>query len=336
MADEIEELFSLDHLYRAFLCTRKAHPLRHATLCFEDDMVNGLREIRQQVLGAVYRFGPYRSFIVHDNKMRHVVNAPFADRVVHHVLYKYLCSMFERGFIYDSWGNRQGKGIHGGMQRAAKFSASANTAWVLQTDISKYFFSIRHDRLLEILARRIRCPRLLQLFADLLDSFHTDSSFDALFPADHPYRECHQKGLPLGNLTSQILANIYLDPFDHRVKDALGWRYYVRYVDDMVFWHKDRQQLIELRCTLEKYLRQHFGLLLRPNKTSLFPKQQGLEFLGYRIYPTHCLPRKHNQRKARRLLRVGMTSAEGASWNGYFSHTSAASLWTRRLDFGAS
>jgi len=333
MQDEIEELFSLDHLYRAFLCARKAHPLRHATLAFEEHLVGSLREIQRQILDGIYQFGPYRSFVVHDNKMRQVVNAPFSDRVVHHILYEYLHEKFDRGFIYDSWGNRQGKGIHGGMQRASRFSASGNTAWVLQTDISKYFFSIRHDRLLEILARRIECPRLLHVFADLLGSFHTGAEFDSLFPSGHPYLDCHDKGLPLGNLTSQILANIYLDPFDHWMKDELGWRYYARYVDDMVFWHSERQQLIELRSAIEERLRQHFGLLLRPNKTNLFPKQQGMDFLGYRIYPTHCLPRKHNQRKVRRLLKAGMTTAECASWNGYFSHTSAALLWTQRLGF---
>ncbi|MDQ6968370.1 MAG: RNA-directed DNA polymerase [Mariprofundaceae bacterium] len=186
---------------------------------------------------------------------------------------------------------------------------------------------------LEMLARRIECPRLLQVFADLLDSFHTDAKFDSLFPSEHPYLECHDKGLPLGNLTSQILANIYLDPFDHWIKDELGWRYYVRYVDDMVFWHSDHQALLELLSAIEDHLRKQVGLLLRPNKTALLSKQQGIDFLGYRIYPSHCLPRKKNQRKVRRLLRVGMSSGERASWNGYFSHSSAATLWTTRLDF---
>jgi len=173
----------------------------------------------------------------------------------------------------------------------------------------------------------------LQLFSALLASFHTSLEFDSLFPSEHPYLACHDKGLPLGNLTSQILANIYLDPFDHWMKDGLGWRYYVRYVDDMVFWHSDRQRLVGLMHVIEDRLSQCFGLLLRPNKTALFPKRQGLDFLGYRIYPTHCLPRKKNQRKVRRLLRAGMTSGECASWNGYFSHTSAAELWSRRLEF---
>jgi len=137
----------------------------------------------------------------------------------------------------------------------------------------------------------------------------------------------------LGNLTSQILANIYLDPFDHWIKDTCGWRYYVRYVDDMVFLHSDRQRLLELRNVISERLCQGFGLLLRPNKTSLFAKQQGLVFLGYRIYPTHCLPHKRNQRRVRRLLKAWMTSGERASWNGYFLHTSAAPFWSKRLEF---
>jgi retron-type reverse transcriptase len=288
--------------------------------------------IQNELIWRTYTTGEYRHFIVHEPKARPVAALPFRDRVVQHAVNNVLEPLFDKGFIYDSYACRTGKGTHAGANRLTCFLQRAQREWgrvyCLKADIAKYFPSINHWTLKEIIRRRIACPDTLWLIDDIIDS-----GGDGGTPP---------RGLPIGNLSSQLWANAYLDQLDHYVKEVLCERYYIRYMDDFVILGPDKQRLWQIRREAECYLNHRLDLRLN-QKTGIWPISRGVDFLGYRIWPTHRLVRKSSIKRMQRKLRVfrrkhqagqiGLERIDASiqSWLGHVSHASSYNLRRKLL-----
>ena len=279
-----DQVCSFDNLLLAARKAQKGKRLRLDVARFNLDLESELLALQRELRERSYEPGRPRLFTVHESKKREICAMPYRDRVVHHALCNVIEPIFERGFIHDSYANRKGKGTHKALLRLNRFCRSARYA--LKCDIVKYFESVDRELLLMALARRIADPGVLWLAARIL----------GLRPAPP-----QDQGIPIGNLTSQLFANIYLDGLDHFVKEGLRCGRYLRYVDDFVLLHDDKRFLHEARAALERHLA-GLGLKLHPGKTQVFPVTQGIDWLGFKVFPAHRLLRKSNYFHFRRRL----------------------------------
>lgn len=253
---------------------------------FDADPLRYLLTIQQRLRDRQFTFGPYKAFTVREKKFRHVIDAPMKDRVVHWMLYQYLLPIWMPRFIHDTYGNLPGRGTHAAVSRLAKFCRGAGAGWALQLDISKYFYSVNHELLKARALRFIGDHDLRQLVTALIDSFRTGDTYDHLFAEDMLYRMTAAKGMPIGNLSSQLFANIFLCDFDHWVKGVLGVRRYIRYVDDIVVLADSPDELRTIKRAIVNKLGAD-GLTIHPRKVRLAPVAAGVPFLGYVVWPNH-------------------------------------------------
>ncbi len=279
-------LTSLPNLFTCWLNTRKnkSHNLRIQR--FSTDPLRHLITIQQRLRDRKYTFGPYKTFTVQEKKRREVVDAPMKDRIIHWVLYQYMLPIWQPKFIHDTYGNLPARGTHAAVRRLAQFARSENAVWVLQLDISKYFYSVNHALLKDRVLRHIGDHQLRVLIISLIDSFRTDDSYDHLFDESTLYRQTSAKGMPIGNLSSQLFANIFLNDFDHWIKETLRVKQYIRYVDDMVVLGESREELQGLCEQITAKLAGD-GLTIHPHKTRLAPVSAGIPFLGYVVWKKH-------------------------------------------------
>lgn len=230
-----------------------------------------------------WRPGRYTVMRVRDPKPRTVSAAPFRDRVVHHALCAVIGPIFERGFIDASYANRVGKGTHAAVERYERFRNG--TRHVLRCDIWRYFPAIDHEVLKRDLRRRIACAPTLALLDRIIDGSNPQEPVDLWFAGDDLLAPlARRRGLPIGNLTSQLFANIHLDPMDHFVTEVLGCGRYLRYVDDFALFHDDPVQLSAWRARIDDFLARR-RLRLHPVKTMIAPTAAPAEFLGYVLLP---------------------------------------------------
>ncbi|HOM03855.1 MAG TPA: reverse transcriptase/maturase family protein [Acetivibrio sp.] len=277
------KIYSFNNLYSAYLKARKCKRYRKEVLDFTSKLEENLLIIQNELIWKTYEPGRFKEFYVYDPKKR-LIHAPaFRDRVIHHALCNIIEPLFEKKFIYDSYACRKGKGTHAAVKRVQKFMRKLpRNSYVLKADISQYFPSINHSILMNIIQRTIRCKDTLWLIETII--FQTD------------------QGLPIGALTSQLFANVYLNELDHFIKDQLGVKYYLRYMDDFVIAHPDKKYLKQLLCDIQDFLITRLALKLNP-KTRICPYAQGVDFAGYRTWPTHILPRKRNVKRAKRMFK---------------------------------
>lgn len=297
---------------------------------------NALR-LERELQDRRWRPGPYTVMQVRDPKPRRISAAPFRDRVVHHALCAVVEPIFERGFIFDSYANRTGKGTHAGIARYERYRDRHR--FVLRCDIFRYFPAIDHEILKQDLRRRIACADSLWLLDGIIDSSNPQEPVNLHFPGDDLLAPLErQRGLPIGNLTSQFLANVYLDPLDHFVKEVLRAPY-LRYVDDFALFADDRGTLEHWRDRIEQFLEGR-RLILHPRKTFIVETSDEAEFLGLALLPggRRRLP-EDNVRRFRNRLR-GMrdrwhagrmelpdVQARVGSWIAYAEH---ADSWRLR------
>ena len=238
--------------------------------------------LERELLSGDYRPGKYIKIELFDPKHRIVSAAPFRDRVVHHAVCNSVAPIFENGFIANTFANRTGKGSH---RAVAAYERSRNQAsHVLRCDIYRYFPAIDHSILKRALRRRLACPRTLELLDRIVDASNRQELVDLYFPSDDlfsPYGR--RRGLPIGNLTSQFFANLYLDPLDHFCTEVLGAPY-VRYVDDFALFHDDKTKLAVWKEQIAVFL-EGVRLRLHPRKTEILPTRVPTDFLGYTLLP---------------------------------------------------
>jgi retron-type reverse transcriptase len=320
-----ERLVSWENLIEAAFKAGRGKRFRPDVAAFNARIEEELFRLRDKLTSGAYRPGPYRTFRVRDGKERIISAAPYRDRVVHHALCNVIEPIWEQRFIHDSYACRPGKGTHAAADRYQEFSRRGR--FVLQCDISKYFPSIDHEILMGEIHRVVADRDVLRLVGCILGT-HGDAGL--LWPAG--------KGLPLGNQTSQFFGNVYLDRFDHWIKEDRHRRFYLRYVDDFVIVGDSAIELQKLLKEIREYL-VTLGLAIHPRKCRVFPVSEGCDFVGYRIWPTHRRLRRHSGYRFRRRFRAmrkamarGAITAEEIrphvmSWIGHARH---ADTWRLR------
>ncbi|MBE8967829.1 RNA-directed DNA polymerase [Nostocales cyanobacterium LEGE 12452] len=274
---------------------------RENILKFNYNLEAELAKIKTQLESKTYQPGRYKTFEIFEPKHRLISAAPYRDRVVHHALCNIIVPIFERTFIADSYANRLGFGTHRALHRFTTFARS--NRYILQCDIKKYFPSINHEILKSLLRRKLKCIDTLWLADTIINSSNPQESVIDYFPGDDLLSPLHErKGLPIGNLTSQFFANVYLDSLDHFVKEQVKAKNYLRYVDDFALFSDDYGFLAEARLAIEEHLNS-LRLKLHPVKSQLFETRHGASFLGFRILPDTIRVRSENLRRGRRRLK---------------------------------
>jgi len=274
---------------------------RPAVAAWHWDRERNLCRLQRQLQNQHWKPGGYTEFHVYEPRLRLISAAPYEDRVVHHALTQILGPIFETSFIADSYACRVGKGTHAAVRRAQQFSR--RFPWVLKADIRKFFPSVDHQILLNLIARKIKDPQVQSLVELLVKQSNPQEAVLDWFPGDDLWTPAERmRGLPIGNQTSQFFANVYLDPLDHFVKEQLQVRGYVRYVDDFLLFAEDRHTLYRYKARIAQFL-SSLRLKLHPTKCSVFPVRCGIRFLGYRVFPTHRLLTSEGVRRFRRRIR---------------------------------
>lgn len=249
---------------------------------FEWELEQSIFALSRELSAKTYHHGVYSGFYITDPKQRHIHKATVRDRVVHHAVFQTLNPIFEPTFIASSYSCRIGKGTHKGVEAIQRMSRQVSQnytrpCFALKCDVRRFFDSIDHDVLLEILGRRIKDNDVMWLLERIVRSY--TSEYANLF---------ERKGLPIGNLTSQLFANVYMNEFDQFVKQELKVKRYARYTDDFVVLHHDRTELERLLPLIEQFLTERLHLSLHPKKVGVRSLHQGIDFLGYVVRP-HCI-----------------------------------------------
>lgn len=269
--------------------------------------------LHRELKEGTYKHGEYQHFRISDPKPRDIHKALVRDRLLHHALYCKLYPFFDRTFIADSYSCRKRKGTHKAMDRFRSFASKVSrnhtrTCWVLKCDIRKFFASIDQDILMESISSYIPGEKVINLVANIVSSFSS--------PVQHSQGSTLRKqGLPLGNLTSQLLVNVYMNEFDQFVKHTLKAKHYIRYADDFVILSISRRRLDALVPRIADFLGSHLKLSLHPDKVSIQALASGVDFLGWVHFPDHRVLRTSTKR--RMFKRIGQTDGKKETVQSY-------------------
>lgn len=301
----VENLLSA---WREFLRGKRK---RKDVAIFSLNLTDNILALHSELINKTYRHGPYLAFKISDPKPRDIHKATVRDRLLHHAIYRILYSYFDQKFIFDSYSCRRDKGTHCAINRFREYGriVSQNhtrTAWVLKCDIKKFFANIDHVVLKEILGRHIEDSDTLWLLGEVIDSFHTKCSLG--------------KGLPLGNLTSQLLVNIYMNELDQFLKRQLKVCHYIRYADDLVVVHEDKQYLENIISPIADFLATQLNLSLHPDKVFIKTLASGVDFLGWAHFPYYRVLRTVTKRRMLKRLQQNQTKETYASYRGLLRH----------------
>lgn len=319
-----ERLCTWDNLLLAWGNASRGKRGRGPTAKYELLLADNLLRLQQQLQQHAWQPGQYASFYVHEPKKRLISAAPFRDRVAHHALCNITQPYFERLFIADSYANRVGKGTHKALDRCAQFARRYQ--YVLPCDGVQFFPSIDHAILLATLNKMLPDPSLNWLFERILFSgagVLAEEYEMVYFPGDTLFAANRPRGLPIGNLTSQLWANCYLNPFDQFIKRELSCPAYLRYVDDFLLFGDDKKQLWGWREAILKRL-ERLRLTIHAENAIVRPVKDGIPFLGFITFPDHrrLKPRKGYayRRKLWHLLKTGQAARVNDSVRGWLNH----------------
>ncbi len=337
--DLYEQVTSFENLWLAHHKAARGKRGHPAVAAFEFILEDELWQLQDELSTQTYRPGAYCSFYLRDPKRRLISAAPFRDRVVHHALCNVIEPLFERTFIGDSYANRVGKGTHRALDRGQAFARRCR--YVLQCDVEQFFPSVDLAILAGILARKIADPKVMWLAERVLDGGAgiLANEYDMIyFPGDDLFAANRPRGLPIGNLTSQFWANVYLNELDQFVKRQLRCQAYLRYVDDFLLFADDKWQLWAWKDAIRERLAA-LRLTLHERESTVYPAATGIPFLGFRIYPDHRLLKRRNgvafarrlrdwrRQVARRKLTVAELSPRVQGWVAHAAH---ADTWGLR------
>ncbi|MBI5072103.1 hypothetical protein HZB93_04435 [Candidatus Falkowbacteria bacterium] len=278
----------LENLFFAWDEFKKEKQKKVDVMEFERHLEDNLFRLYEDLNRKIYFHQPYETFYIYDPKFRVINKAAVRDRVVHHFVFKYLEKIYQPLFIHQSYACQKGKGTHlavRDLSRALRAVTGNYTkpVWALKMDIKKFFDSIDHEILLRLLKRRVKDKDIFWLLEQIVRSFNSPQGCS--------------KGVPIGNLTSQIFANIYLSELDYFAKFILREQYYFRYADDFIFLHEDREYLLRLRHRVQEFLRDKLCLTAHPQKISVRKFRQGIDFLGYVLLPYRAALRTKTKRR---------------------------------------
>lgn len=305
-----QNIICVENLLLAWKEFRNGKSLRKDVLVFEHNLMGNILQLHKDLEKRSYRHSEYSVFKISDPKPRVIHKANIKDRLLHHALHRQLYPFFDRKFIADSYSCRIDKGSHAALNRFCKFifKASKNntkTAWVLKCDIKKFFASIDHKLLNTFFMSSIIDGDIIWLLSEVVSSFELNAG----------------KGLPLGNLTSQLFANVYMDKFDKFVKHVLKVKFYIRYADDFVFVSEDKNYLLRILPDVREFLKEKLLLDLHEDKILLRTVASGIDFLGWVHFPNHRVLRTVTRRRMFRNIRCsGGNENTVRSYLGLISH----------------
>ncbi|MCP5002829.1 MAG: RNA-directed DNA polymerase [Planctomycetes bacterium] len=291
----IEKIADIENLQSAYYKAQKGKASKTVVFDYGKYLKENLQKLQLQILSGSVETGHYRYFTIYDPKKRLICAAPFGQRVLHHALMNVCHPFFEKAQIFDSYASRVGKGTYAALERAKYYNKRYK--WFLKLDFRKYFDNLDHNVLKIQLNRIFKDRQLLDIFNSIIDS----------------YCVRREKGVPIGNLTSQYFANHYLAQADHFVKEVVKIPAYVRYMDDIVMWHSNRKILIKAGLRLRQYSQCILNLTLKP--FCLNRNLHGLPFLGYLLYPDKTrLAHRSRSRFIKKLNMYG-TNLKSGKWS---------------------
>lgn len=348
-------MFTAEEVFQAYYDCRRNKRNSPAQQGFELTLERNLMRLVRDLNSGAYRISRSITFVVSYPKWREVWAAQFRDRVVHHVIYNRIADRFYRRFIHDSYACIPGRGALMGVERTHQFMRQATQNWqrpayFLQADLSNFFVSIDKDILFELIKRRVPELELQALIAQVL--FHDPTQNPVINSPEWKFRHVPRhkslfhsngKGLPIGNLSSQFFANVYLDELDQFVKRMLGIRWYGRYVDDVVLIDHDPQKLNVAFSAMQAFVTQRLGLHFHPNKTQRNTVDKGINFCGYINKPHRRYVRRRStnamQQVAHSAERYGDPRSWAARMNSYLGLCRHANTYRLRkqiaIDTGA-
>mgnify|MGYP001571117914 FL=1 len=312
------QIVSLDNLFLAWKNYRRGKGSKKDIQSFEFQLEDNIFELHSDLIRGCYRQGGYQQFRITDPKARVISKAPVRDRLLHQAIYQVLYPAFDSIFIDDSFSCRNNKGTHRAFRQLVRYTRQVShnyrqPCWALKLDVKKFFDSVDHGILIKLLAERIHDPKTSYVLYDIIRSFEFSPG----------------KGMPLGNLTSQLFANIYLDPLDQFVKKQLKAKYYLRYADDFLVLANDPDELMGYFVEINRFVKSQLQLTLHPNKVSLRKLPWGIDFVGYVALPYYQRPRL---KTIKRILKKVADSGEEQStkslppYLGYLGHASSFRL----------
>ena len=307
---KFEDIVSIENLldaWKEFLRGKRGKPDVHE---FSLWLMDNIFSLHYELMARNYFHGGYQAFNISDPKPRNIHKASVRDRLLHRAIYRKLYPFFDKTFIADSYSCRIGKGTHKAINRfrSLAYKAGRNntrTCWVLKCDIKKFFASINHQILMEILSQYISDRNILWLLNSVVDSFYSTRP---------------GVGLPLGNLTSQLLVNIYMNEFDKFIKHKLKAKYYIRYTDDFVIISDNRDWLEQLISPIQNFLRTRLKLELHPEKIFIKTLASGIDFLGWVNFPDHQILRTTTKRRMFKRIEQNITGGTLNSYLGLLKH----------------
>lgn len=303
-----DEIFSIDNLYAALEDASQGRRYNKDALVYNLDAWAMVQEIRNEIFNGTYSIDRYYIFYVYEPKKRMIMSISFKHRIVQWAIYRVINPVLVKGYIEDSYGCIPGRGSLSAMQRLKYWVVMASRKeeqwFYLKLDISKYFYRISHRVLKKILAKKIKDKRLLKVLYSIINCEHTPFGLPlGRSPGDVPLEErLFDVGMPIGNLLSQLFANVYLNELDQYCKRELQIRFYIRYMDDVIILCNSKLQLRIWKDQIEQFLLQELELHLN-KKTCIRPIGQGIEFVGYRIWADRVVIRKSTTLRIRRALR---------------------------------
>ncbi|MEK7465191.1 MAG: reverse transcriptase/maturase family protein [Patescibacteria group bacterium] len=280
-------------------------------------LMDNILALHRDLMEHAYRHGGYAAFAVSDPKPRSIHKAPVRDRLLHHAVHRVLYPPMNKRFIADSFSCRTGKGTHAALGRFQRFfytvsNNNTKQCWVLKCDIRRFFASVHHETLFNILKKTIHDSDALWLLRQIIGSFYIGE---------------YGRGLPLGNLTSQLFANVYMNEFDRYVKHTLKIKHYIRYADDFVIFSNDREELGQIIKPIREFLCDALSLQLHEDKVVIETIGSGIDFLGWVHFPDHRVLRTSTKRRMLRKLQArGNNTATIASYLGLLKHGNTCKL----------
>jgi retron-type reverse transcriptase len=312
-----DTIISLDNLLLAweeFIVGKKS---RKDVQEFERNLMSNIISLHQDLVNKTYKHSQYEAFKISDPKPRDIYKAKVQDRLLHHAIYRVLYPFFDRTFIADSYSCRVNKGTHKAINRFRKFAYQVSknhtrTAWVLKCDIRKFFASIDQKVMLEMIKSYIPDTDIVALLSEIISSFYSTEK---------------GRGLPLGNLTSQLLINIYMNKFDQFMKHKIKAQYYIRYADDFVILSDYKQSLVDMLPKIKDFLENELKLCLHPKKVSISTIASGVDFLGWVLFPDHRVVRTVTKKRMFHDIKDKKGKTETVqSYLGMISHGNAQKL----------
>jgi len=302
------KVVDIENIYLGYIKAKKGKKYRKEVLSFSFNLEQNLLKIQEELKNLSYKHGGYREFILEDSKKRLIKAPKFRDRVVHHAICNIIEPIFEKSFIFDSYACRKNKGSHKATKRLKAKMKNSNNVFYLKCDVRKYFDSVDQDILLKIISKKIRDAKVVLIIEKILRS--------------------QSKGIPIGNLTSQLFANIYLNELDQFIKRGIKLKYYFRYMDDFIILSKRKEELHLIRKTIKSFLLNRLSLNLPYKKTTIAPSSKGCYFLGYKIFKNHILLGK---RTIKRFFKKMKKKKRGkdiflSSWVSYAKHADTFNL----------